>query len=214
MKNKQIAGGQAIIARSTIRKTLQVPVFQTSSQQNATMKATISRQLFCALLLTASTALTVSAASLAYEGFDYFPPGTPLNGLAGGSGFAAGGWAADPNVTVQPPGLSSSFGLPSTRLCVGGGFNASRQLAASLTQSEYWVSFMIQANQGNDMVYLGLDTIPSTPLALSFGRLLNSVFIRQGGTIIAQAPYGWVTGSTYLLVVRFQQGGAATRVDL
>lgn len=178
------------------------------------MKAIISKPLSCALLLTASTALTLSAPSLAYEGFDYVPPGIPLNGLSGGTGFAAGGWAADPGITVQPPGLSSPFGLPSTGLCVGGGFNASRQLAGSLTQLEYWVSFMIQANPGNDMVYLGLDTIPSTPLAISFGRLLNTVFIRQGTTIIAQAPYGWVTGSTYLLVARFQQGGAATRVDL
>lgn len=176
------------------------------------MKLQMPKNLRYAIVLTVLVATTSRASRLAYEGFDYLP--MPLLGLNGGLGFTTVGWAADPGVSVQPPGLSSLFGLPSIGLCVGGGFNASRQLDASLTQPEYWVSYMIQANPGNDMVYLGLDTIPSTPLAISFGRLLDTCFIRQGGTTIAQVAYPWAVGSTYLLVARFQQGGAATRIDL
>src|SRR5713101_2960637 len=112
------------------------------------MKSKTLKYLWSTLLVIASGVSTASAARLVYEGFDYLP--SPLNGLIGGTGFAAGPWGADANVTVQPPGLSTLLGLPSTGLCVGGGFYGFRQLANPLNQSEYWVSYMIQAAPGND----------------------------------------------------------------
>jgi len=180
---------------------------------NLIMKANTSKHLFCALLLTTFGAANASAVSLAYEGFDYVP-GSMLNFLNGGSGFAQP-WGAEPGVIVQPVGLSSLLGLPSIGYSIGGGFNGFRQLSATLNQPEFWVSFMLQANPGNDMVYLGLDdgthlTLPT----VSFGRILNSCFIRQGGTTLAQVAYPWAVGSTYLLVARIRQSGGLTYVDL
>jgi hypothetical protein len=177
------------------------------------MKLNILKYLSCAVLVIVHCASTGRAAGLVYEGFDYLP--SPLNTLNGGTGFAAGGWAADLNVTVQPPGLSSSFGLTSKGLCVGGGFYGFRQLGSPLNQAEYWVSYMIQAAPGNDMVYLGLDTAPSTMPSLSFGRILNNCFIRQGSTMLGQVAYPWGgVGSTDLLVARIQQLGLFTQVDV
>jgi serine protease AprX len=178
------------------------------------MKANISIKLVLGLLLTTLSTLSAPAASLAYEGFDYLPPGTPLNALSGGSGFAPGGWAADPGVSVQPPGLSTPLGLASMGLCVGGGFYGFRQLANPLNQPEYWVSYMIQASPGNDMVYLGLDTVPSTMPSISFGRILNNCFIRQGSTMLGQVVYPWSAGSTDLLVAHIKQMGLFTQVEL
>jgi hypothetical protein len=178
------------------------------------MKANTSKHLYCALLLITCGAVGASAARLAYEGFDY-PPLSTLNGSAGGFGFTPASWIADTGILVQPPpGLSTLLGLPSTGLCVGGGFYGFRQLANPLNQSEYWVSFMIHANPGNDMVYLGLDTLPATIPSISFGRLLNSCFIRQGNTTLGQVPYPWIAGSTDLLVARIQQLALFTQVDL
>src|SRR6266850_782943 len=176
------------------------------------MKLNMLKYMSCAVLVTALGVSTGPAAGLVYEGFDYLP--SPLNGLSGGKGFAAGPWGADPNVTVQPPGLSTLLGLPSTGLCVGGGFYGFRQLGSPLNQSEYWVSYMIQASPGNDMVYLGLDTVPSTMPSISFGRILNTCFIRQGSTTLGQVAYPWSVGSTDLLVARFKQLGLFTQVDL
>jgi len=176
------------------------------------MKLNMLKYMSCAVLVTALGVSTAPAASLVYEGFDYLP--SPLNGLSGGKGFAAGPWGADPNVTVQPPGLSTLLGLPSTGLCVGGGFYGFRQLGSPLNQSEYWVSYMIQASPGNDMVYLGLDTVPSTMPSISFGRILNTCFIRQGNTTLGQVAYPWSVGSTDLLVTRIKQLGLFTQVDL
>jgi hypothetical protein len=177
------------------------------------MKLIMLKHLQCALLLTALGASSASAATLVYEGFDYVP-GSPLNGLGGGSGFAAAPWAADMGIVVQATGLSSLLALPSTGFCVGGGFYGFRQLASPLNQPEYWVSFLIQANPGNDMVYLGLDTVPSTMPSISFGRLLNTCFIRQGSTMLGQVAYPWAAGSTDLLVARIKQLGLFTQVDL
>jgi hypothetical protein len=107
------------------------------------------------------------------------------------------------------------LGLPSQGLCVGGGFNAFRQLSATLNQPEFWVSYMIQANPGNDMVYLGLDNGGSLLMPeVSFGRILDTCFIRQGSTMKAQAAYSWVAGQTYLLVARLQVSGGSTQVDV
>lgn len=177
------------------------------------MKANLAKHLFCALLLTTFGAANASAVSLAHEGFDYVP-GAMLNGLNGGSGFAIA-WGAEPGVIVQPAGLSSLLGLPSMGYSIGGGFNAFRQLSATLNQPEFWVSYMIQANPGNDMVYLGLDNGGSLTMPeVSFGRILNSCFIRQGGTTKAQTTYTWTAGQTYLLVARLRVSGGSTQVDL
>jgi hypothetical protein len=178
------------------------------------MKLNLLKHLSCALLLTVFGTVTAPAASLVYEGFDYAAL-SPLNGLNGGSGFGAAPWAADTGVLVQPPpGLSSLFGLSSTGLCIGGGFNAARPLASPLNQAEFWASFMIQANPGNDMVFLGFDMMPTSLPLISFGRILNNCFIRQGGSLPVQLSYPWVVGSTYLLVARFKQSGLFTLVDL
>jgi hypothetical protein len=180
---------------------------------NLIMKPNLSKQLLCALLLTAFPTLRAPAGGLAHEAFDYVP-GALLNSLGGGSGFAIA-WGAEPGVVVQPSGLSSLLGLPSTGFCVGGGFNAFRQLSAALNQPEFWVSFMIQANPGNDMVYLGLDDGSHLLMpAVSFGRLLDSCFIREGSVMKAQAAYEWSVGHTYLLVARFRQSGGVINVDL
>lgn len=176
------------------------------------MKSKTLKYLWSTLLVIAFGVSTVPAAGLAYEGFDY--PPSPLNTQSGGSGFVPGPWAADVNVTVQPPGLSTLLGLPSMGLCAGGGFFGFRQLANPLNQSEYWVSYMIQAAPGNDMVYLGLDTVPSTSPSISFGRLLNTCFIRQGNTTLGQVAYPWSVGSTDLLVAHIKQLGLFTQVEL
>jgi hypothetical protein len=180
---------------------------------NLIMKPNLLKHLLCALLLTAFSTIRAPAVGLAYEGFDYVP-GALLNGLNGGSGFAIQ-WGAESAVVVQSSGLSSSLSLPSMGYSIGGGFNAFRQLSAALNQPEFWVSFMIQANPGNDMVYLGLDdgshlTMP----AVSLGRLLDSCFIREGSTTKAQIAYAWAVGQTYLLVARFRQSGGVINVDL
>jgi len=174
--------------------------------------------LFCSVSIAlASLAGFVSwvpanAASLAYEGFDYAAL-SPLVTLNGGSGFSSP-WGADPNVLVQSVGLASPMAKPSTGLCVGGGFNAARQLSNKLDQAEFWVSFQIQSNPGNDQVYLGLDVGPSPTPLVSFGRILNNYFIRQGGAAAVKAGVGSPVGMTDLLVARFRQFGAFSVVDL
>ena len=170
------------------------------------------KHLWCALVLASLCATKAFGASLDYEGFDY-PPATPLVGLNGGSGFAVP-WVADPGVIVQPPGLSMAVALPSTGLSIGGSFNAARQLTSPLNETEYWASFQIQANPGNDQVYLGLDVIPSTTPQVSFGRILNTYFIRQGSSTSVQAGVVSAPGVTDLLVARFRQSGAITLVAL
>jgi hypothetical protein len=170
------------------------------------------KYLRCSLVLAFWCATTASGASLAYEGFDYLAA-TPLVGLNGGSGFAAP-WVADPGVIVQPPGLSIAVALPSTGLSIGGDFDAARPLASPLNEPEYWVSFQIQANPGNDQVFLGLDVIPSSTPQVSFGRILNTYFIRQGSSTTVQAGVASPPGVTDLLVARFQQSGAITLVEL
>ncbi len=171
------------------------------------------RKLFLGATLTLLCAGTLTAASPVYDGFDY-PALSLLNGQNGGTGFASP-WFADAGVIVQPPpGLSSPLGLPSTGLSIGGGFNAARQLAAPLTQPEFWASFQIQAATGNDQVFLGLDIGPSPTPAVSFGRILNTYFIRPGGGAGVQGGVASPVGFTDLLVARFQQGGAGTSVSL
>src|ERR1019366_8658774 len=103
---------------------------------------------------------------------------------------------------------------PSTGLSIGGGFNAARQLATSLNQTEYWASFQIQANPGNDQVFLGFDVIPSATPLISFGRILNTYFIRQGSSTTVQAGVASASGVTDLLVARFRQSGLVNVVDL
>jgi hypothetical protein len=163
------------------------------------------------LLLGLSCTASLFGASPVYEGFDYVP--SPLAGQNGGSGFAAP-WLADPNVLVQPPGLSAASALPSTGLAIGGGFNSARPLFNALNAPDYWASFQIQAAPGNDQVFLGLDTAPSSLPLVSFGRILNTYFIRQGGGPIAQGGVGSAVGITDLLVAHFQQTGPGTLVQL
>ena len=50
--------------------------------------------------------------------------------------------------------------------------------------------------------------------SLSFGRILNACFIRQGSTMLGQVAYPWSIGSTDLLVARIKQLGLFTQVDL
>ncbi len=148
-----------------------------------------------------------------YEGFDY-PALSPLNGQNGGSGFA-GPWAADPNVVVQPPpGLSSPLGQPSTGLSIGGSFNSARQLTSPLSQPQYWASFQIQAAPGNDQVFLGFDLGPSPLPMVSFGRILNTYFIRPGSGTAVEGGVASPVGFTDLLVARFTQSGGLTAVNL
>jgi len=175
------------------------------------MKTYLKLSLSCVLAL--SCAGTVTGASPVYEGFDY-PALSLLNGQVAGSGFT-GPWLADPGVIVQPPpGLSSSLGLPSTGLSIGGGFNSARQLASPLVQAQYWASFQIQAASGNDQVFLGFDLGPSPTPLVSFGRILNTYFIRPGGGAGVQGGVASPVGFTDLLVARFTQGGGSTAVDL
>jgi hypothetical protein len=169
-----------------------------------------SSRFVAALLLCC--ARTASAVGIAYDGFDYAPGG--LAGNNGGTGFAAAPWAADPNVTVQLPGLSSIFGLPSIGNEIGGFFNASRQLSNSLSSPEYWASFEINSNPGNDQVWLGLDVGPTNDPGISFGRILNQYFIRAKGGSYIKGGIGSPTGVTDLLVARIKQGGAGSNVDL
>jgi len=174
------------------------------------MKTDLKLSVSCVLALF--WAGTVSGASLVYEGFDYLP--SPLTGQNGGSGFA-GPWLADPGVIVQPPGLSTPLGQPSTGLAMGGsGFNAARQLSTPLNLADYWASFQIRGVPGNDQVFLGLDVGPSPLPLVSFGRILNTYFIRQGGGPISQGGIGSPPGFTDLLVARFHQTGPGTTVDL
>src|SRR5207253_3199644 len=130
-----------------------------------------------------------------------------------GLGFAMP-WLADPGVIVQPPPLAHPLALPSTGLSIGGGFNGARALTSPLNEPEFWVSFQIQANPGNDQVYLGLDLAPSPMPLVSFGRILNSYFIRQGSALPLKGGVGSLVGATDLLVARFRQLGAFTMVDL
>ena len=175
------------------------------------MKTNLKLSLSCVLALF--WAGTVTGASSVNEGFDY-PALSLLNGQAGGSGFT-GPWLADLDVIVQPPpGLSSSLGLPSTGLSIGGGFNSARQLASPLVQAQYWASFQIQAASGNDQVFLGFDLGPSPTPLVSFGRILNTYFIRPGGGAGVQGGVASPVGFTDLLVARFTQGGGSTAVDL
>ena len=174
------------------------------------MKTCLKLSLTCVLALWCAVAAT--GASLVYEGFDYLVA-SPLNGQFGGSGFA-GPWSADPGVVVQPTGLSSPLGLPSTGLAIGGGFNSARQLASPLSQPQYWASFQIQAAPGNDQVFLGLDVGPSPLPMVSFGRILDKYFIRSGGALPLEGGVASPAGITDLLVARFTQGGGLTAVDL
>lgn len=157
-------------------------------------------------------ATTAAAASLAYEGFDY-PVASPLAGLNGGSGFALP-WAADPGVIVQATGLADPIALPSTGLSIGGGFNAARQLTNSLNEPEYWASFLIQAKPGNDQVYFGFDVIPTSTPLVSFGRILNTYFLRPVGSSGIQAGVASPAGVTDLLVARFTISGGFTFVEV
>jgi hypothetical protein len=154
---------------------------------------------------------TAAASSLVYDGFNYLPGA--LSGNNGGVGFAAP-WLADPGVTVQPPGLSHPLALPSTGLEVGGAFNSARPLSSALGLPEYWVSFQINSNPGNDQVWLGLDTAASSTPLVWFGRRLNTYFIQQGTTAAITGGVASPVGVTDLLVARFQQSGALTNVDL
>ncbi len=175
------------------------------------MKTYLKLSLTCALALLC--ARTVTGASPVYEGFDY-PALSPLNGQIGGSGFT-GPWLADPGVIVQSTGsLVSPLGLPSTGLSIGGGINSARQLASPLSLPQYWASFEIQAQPGNDQVFLGFDVAPSSLPLISFGRILDKYFIRQGGGATVQGGVGSPVGFTDLLVARFTQSGGGTAVDL
>ncbi len=169
------------------------------------------KHLSCSTALLLLYAANAPAAGMPYEGFDY--PIGPLNGQSGGTGFI-GPWIADPGVLVQPPGLFSPLGLPSTGLAIGGGFNSARQLGTALNFPEYWASFQLQANTGNDQVYLGFDVGPSPTPLISFGRILNTYFIRQGAGSAVEAGVASPIGFTDLLVARFRQLGGSTLVDL
>jgi hypothetical protein len=166
----------------------------------------------CAGALGLLSAMSASAATLAYEGFDYVAA-TPVAGLNGGIGFLAP-WVADAGVVVQSVGLASPLSLPSIGLSAGGGFNAARQLISPLNEAEYWVSFEIEANPGNDQVYLGFDTGPSPTPLVSFGRILSTYFIRQSGSAAVTGGVASPPGATDFLVARFRQVGAFTIVDL
>ena len=154
---------------------------------------------------------TASASNLVYDGFDYLPGA--LSGNNGGVGFAAP-WLADPGVIVQPPGLSHPLALPSAGLEVGGAFNSARLLSSALSLPEYWASFQINANPGNDQVWLGLDTASSSTPLVWFGRRLNTYFIQQGTAAAITGGVASPVGVTDLLVARFKQSGAVTDVDL
>lgn len=164
--------------------------------------------MFCLLLFCAGTA---AANPIAYDGFIYIVG--PLNGNNGGIGFAIP-WLADPGVIVQPPGLSHPLALPSEGLEVGGGFNSARPLNSPLSLVEYWASFLINANPGNDQVWLGLDTAPSSTPLVWFGRRLDTYFIEQGTGPAITGGVASPVGVTDLLVARFQQVGVGTNVDL
>jgi hypothetical protein len=169
------------------------------------------RQLLLAGATLAAVAPGAGAGSLAYDGFDYLPGSLPLNN--GGSGFAAP-WIGDPGVTVGPPGLSQPLGRQSQGLRIGGGFVASRQLAATLAEPEYWASFMIEADPGNDQVWLGLDTAPSSLPAIAFGRRLDKYFIQAGGGAPTFGGIASPPGVTDLLVARIRQTAFITTVDV
>jgi hypothetical protein len=159
------------------------------------------------LLVSLSVTLTLAtgrafASQIAYEGFDYLPG--LLNLQNGGIGFT-GSWTADPGVMVVPPGLSSPFGLAPKGLEIGGGFNASRRLAAPLSQSEYWVSFQLQEGSPNDQVWLGLDVVPTSTPLIWFGRRLDFYFIALGPSVVATCCVGSPLGVTDFMVARFRQ---------
>jgi PEP-CTERM motif len=167
------------------------------------------RYVVAAAFLCAGTAW---AGTLAYDGFAYAPGILPGNN--GGQGFLSP-WAGDPNVIVQPPGLSHPLGLPSTGLEIGGSFTDFRQLAAPLNQSEFWASFEINSNPGNDEVWLGLDPAGGTSIPfIAFGRRLDTYFIQNAGNSAATGGVASPPGVTDLLVARFMQVGAFTEVDL
>ncbi len=174
------------------------------------MKTCLKLSLTCVLALLC--ARSASGAGSVYEGFDY-PALSPLVGQSGGSGFASP-WLADPGVVVQAPGLSSPLGLPSTGLSISGGFNSARQLTSPLSQPQYWASFQIQAKPGNDQVFLGFDVAPSPLPLISFGRILNTYFIRPGAGSPVEAGVASPAGFTDLLVAHFTQNGGGTVVDL
>ena len=155
--------------------------------------------------------VSAHAGTIAYDGFDYAPGS--LSGDNGGTGFLTP-WTGNPNVVVQKPGLSHPFGQPSSGLDIGGGFVVSRGLIGSLAQSEYWASFEINSNPGNDQVWLGLDTVPTNVPGIAFGRRLDKFFLEVGPTTVAAGGVPSGTGITDLLVARFTQVGPLTKVDV
>jgi hypothetical protein len=104
--------------------------------------------------------------------------------------------------------------LPGTGLSIGGDFNSARLLGNPLAEAQYWASFQIEAVPGNDQVFLGFDLAPSSMPLVSFGRILNTYFIRPGVGPGVQGGVASPPGATDLLVARFTQGGGATTVNL
>lgn len=153
-----------------------------------------------------------SGTKLAYEGFAYGPGVLAVAANNGGMGFV-NAWIGDAGVQVQPGlGLQDPLGLPSMGAKIGGGFVVSRNLSAALTQSEFWASFQFEAMPGNDQVWLGFDTAPSSAPAIHFGRRLNAYFIQNGNN--APATVVLLPEAVDLLIVRVVRGGASTTVDL
>ena len=164
--------------------------------------------------LIALGATTAGAASIAHEGFAYPAGALALAINNGGSGFVLP-WNGDAGVVVQGPGsLVHPLALPSSGRMIGGGFNVNRTLSSAISQSEFWMSFMIQASPGNDQVWLGLDGVPTQFPFLFFGRRLTNYFIQNGSNAAATVCCASGAGVTDLLIVRVTKGGATTSVDL
>jgi hypothetical protein len=158
------------------------------------------------------------AIGLAYEGFDY-PIGSPLPGLAGGSGWGAP-WIGSANMTAIPPTLQHPLGLPSTGIkmnnpTVGEAFRPFAGSGITNTTDDLWISFMQQRAAAGATNFVNLDPLgaPTPNIAINTdGGGTITMSIGGGVPLFAGVTAG--TGITDLIVLHMTTFTGNTTVEM